>query len=144
MPSAVVEAAFRTRLEANWNIANGVILGSNEVFTPPNDAPFLIIQYPVAQNTRPVLARKRFEEGAARIIYNALTGQGLAVPLELADTIAAAFRGDRLKIGASSNVEVFEPSPPIINDDNEEGNYVEFAIVVPYRYQFSTPADSPP
>lgn len=138
MPSAVVEAAFRARLEANWDIANGVIIGSNEVFDTPSDgSPFLIIQYPVAENRRPVLTRRRFEEGAARIIYNAQAGAGLAGPLAKADTIAAAFRGDKLKIGTSSNVEVFEPSPPIINDDNEEGNYVEFAIIVPYRYQFN-------
>jgi len=145
MPSAVVEAAFRTRLEANWNIANGVIVGSNEVFVPPSDAsPFLIIQYPVVQNTRPVLRSRRFEEGAARIIYNAQSGRGLEIPLGYADTIAAAFRGDRLKIGAAANVEVFEPSPPIIDDNMEEGNYVEFAIIVPYRYQFNVPSgDSP-
>lgn len=146
MPSAAVEAAFMTRLEANWNIADGVILGSNEVFVPPSDgSPFVLIQYPVAHNRRPTLARRRFEEGAARIVYNAQTGAGLAGPLAKADTIAAAFRGDRLKIGSSLNVEVFEPSPPIINDQNEQGNYVEFAVIVPYRYQFNVASiNSPP
>jgi hypothetical protein len=138
MPSAVVESAFRMRLEANWNIADGVILGSNEVFQAPSDgSPFVIIQYPVAQNIRPYLKTKRFEEGAARIIYNAKKNAGLPGPLAKADAIATAFRGDRLKIGSSSNVEVFEPSPTIINDDNEEGNYFELAVIVPYRYQFN-------
>jgi hypothetical protein len=86
MPSAAVEAVFRTRLEANWNIADGVILGSNEVMTAPSDgSPFLII-----------------------------------------------------------HVEVFEPSPPIVNDDNEDGNYFELAVVIPYRYQFDWSANSPP
>jgi hypothetical protein len=145
MPSAVVEAAFRARLEANWNIANGVIIGSNEQFVTPSDgAPFLLIQFPVAQNTRPMLTRRRFEEGAARIILNAPTGGGLQDWLVKADTIAAAFRGDKLKIGSSSNVEVFEPSPPIVNDDNEDGNYFELAVVIPYRYQFDWSANSPP
>ncbi len=145
MPSAAVEAAFRARLEANWNIADGVILGSNDVFeTPADGSPFVIIQYPIAQNNRPVLTRRRFEEGAARIIYNAQANAGLEGPLAKADAIAAAFRGDRLKIGSALNVEIFEPSPPIINDDNEEGNYVEFAVIVPYRYQFNIPTgDSP-
>lgn len=142
MPSAAVEAAFRARLEANWNIADGAIIGSNEVMTAPSDgSPFVIIQYPVANNIRPVLTRKRFEEGAARIIYNAQVSSGLPSPLAKADAIAAAFRGDRLIV---SGVEMFEPSPPIINDDNEEGNYFELAVIVPYRYQFSTPSgDSP-
>ncbi len=142
MPSAAVEAAFRGRLEANWNIADGVIIGSNEAMVAPSDgSPFLIIQYPIVQNIRPVLTRKRFEEGAARIVYNAQVSSGLPGPLAKADAIAAAFRGDRLIV---SGVQMFEPSPPIINDDNEEGNYFEFAVIIPYRYQFSTPADSPP
>jgi hypothetical protein len=142
MPSAAVEAVFRTRLEANWNIADGVILGSNEVMTAPSDgSPFLIIQYPVANNTRPMLKTKRFEEGAARIIYNAQVSSGLPGPLAKADAIANAFRGDRLII---SGVEIFEPSPPIINDNNEDGNYFELAVIVPYRYQFNAPSgDSP-
>lgn len=142
MPSAAVEAAFRSRLEANWNIADGVIIGSNEVMVAPSDgSPFVIIQYPVATNLRPMLTRKRYEEGAARIIYNAQVSSGLPGPLAKADAIAAAFRGDRLIV---SGVEMFEPSPPTINDDNEEGNYFELAIIVPYRYQFNTPSgDSP-
>jgi hypothetical protein len=142
MPSAAVEAVFRTRLEANWNIADGVILGSNEVMTAPSDgSPFLIIQYPVANNTRPMLKTKRFEEGAARIVYNAKVSSGLPGPLAKADTIAAAFRGDRLVV---SGVEIFEPSPPIINDNNEDGNYFELAIIVPYRYQFNVPSGNSP
>lgn len=145
MPSAAVESAFRERLEANWDTANGVIVGSNGVTEPPSDgSPFLIIQYPVVQNSRPMLTRKRFEEGAARIIFNAESGAGLEGPLEKAEGIASAFRGDRLKIGSSLNVEVFEPSPPIVNDNNDEGTYCEFAVIVPYRYQFDIAADSPP
>jgi hypothetical protein len=88
-----------------------------------------------------MLRSKRFEEGAARIVYNAQVSSGLPGPLAKADAIAAAFRGDRLIV---SGVEMFEPSPPIINDDNEEGNYFELAVIVPYRYQFSVPScDSP-
>jgi hypothetical protein len=138
MPSAAVEAAFRARLEANWNTADGVILGSNEVYeTPADGSPFVIIQYPIVQNIRPMMTRMRYEEGAARIIYNAQKSAGLAGPLAKADALAAAFRGDQLKIGASETIEIFEPSGPTINDDNEEGNYFELAIVIPYRYQFS-------
>jgi hypothetical protein len=145
MPSAVVESAFRARLEANWDTANGVIIGSNDVTEPPADgSPFLLIQYPVVQNKRPMLTKRRFEEGAARIIYNAQSGSGLEGPLAKADTITAAFRGDRLKIGSSQNVEVFEPSSPITNDNNEDGNYFELAVIVPYRFQFDVASgDSP-
>lgn len=145
MPSAAVESAFMERLEANWDTADGVIIGSNGVTEPPPDgSPFLMIQYPVVMNTRPMLTSKRFEEGAARILYNAETGTGLAGPLEKADLIASIFRGDRLKIGSTLNVEVFEPTAPIVSDDNEDGNYFALAVIVRYRYQFNVAGDSPP
>lgn len=135
MPSAAVESVFRTRLAAGWDAANGVILGTNGVSEPPPDGgPFLVIHYPIATNSRPVLTRKRFEEGAARIIYNVKKGILPETSLPLADTIAALFRGDKLIV---DSVEFFEPSPPIINDDNDDGNYYELAVVVPYRYQFN-------
>ena len=142
MPSAAVEAAFRTRLAANWNTANGVILGVNEVGEPPSDgSPFLLIHYPVSMSKRTALTRHRFEEGAARIILNAPTGGGLPTWLALADTITEMFRGDKLVF---DGVEAFEPSPPIVNDNQDQGNYFELAVIVPYRYQFNVAgADSP-
>lgn len=144
MPSAAVKDAFSDRLEANWDTADGIILGVNGETEPPSDgSPFLIIQFPVVENSRPMLTKRRFEEGAARIVYNAPSGSGVDDPLAKAETIADAFRGDRLKIGSSLNVEVFEPSSPIINDNNEEGNYFELSVIVPYRYQFDVAGDSP-
>lgn len=134
MPSAAVESVFRTRLAANWNTANGVILGVNGVSEPPSDgSSFLVIHYPIGVSNRPTLAKRRFEEGAARIIYNVPKGILPEASLPLADTIAALFRGDKLIV---DHVEFFEPSLPLINDDNDEGNYYEVAVVVPYRYQF--------
>lgn len=134
MPSAAVETVFRTRLAANWNAANGVILGVNGVSEPPhNGEPFLLIHYPVVSASRPALTRRRFEEGAARIIWNVPKGWLPETALPIADTISAMFRGDNLVV---DHVEFFEPSPPIINDDNDEGNYYELAVIVPYRYQF--------
>lgn len=143
MPSAVVEAAFRERMEANWT--DTIIIGVNGVTETPSDGTaFVLIQYPVVQNTRPTLTRRRFEEGTARIILNAPSGDGLPDWLEKADSISDLFRGDKLKIGTSLNVEIFEPSPPIIDDNNEEGNYFSLAVIVPYRYQFDVSGSSPP
>lgn len=132
MPSAAVEAAFRSRLETT--ITDVLIVGSNGQMTPPDDGrEFILIHYPISTGIRPMLTKRRFEEGVARIVYNARTGSELSTPLARADAIAAAFRGDNLKF---DGVEVFEPSPPIVNDDNDSGNYFELAVVVPYRYQF--------
>lgn len=134
MPSAAVESVFRTRLASNWNPNNGVILGVNGVTEPPSDgSAFVIIHYPIASNSRPTLTRRRYEEGAARIIWNVPKGMMPEATLPVADAISALFRGDKLIV---DHVEFFEPSPPIINDDNDEGNYYELAVVVPYRYQF--------
>jgi hypothetical protein len=134
MPSAAVETVIRTRLAANWNTANGVILEPNGQSEPPSDgSSFLVIHYPVGNSVRPTLTRRRFEEGAARIILNVPKGVLLSASLPLADTIAALFRGDKLIV---DHVEFMEPSLPFISDDNDEGNYYELAVIVPYRYQF--------
>lgn len=132
MPSAAVEAAFRSRIEANWT--QTVVLGINGVTEPPSDGrSFLIVQYPVSNSSRPVVSKKRWEEGAARIVLNVQGGTGLPDGLALADTIADLFRGDHLVF---DGVEVFEPSAPIVNDQNDDGNYFELSVIVPYRYQF--------
>jgi hypothetical protein len=134
MPSAAVETVFRTRLAANWNTAHGVIVGSNGVSEPPSDgAPFVLIHYPIVSANRTALTRKRQEEGAARIIWNVPKGWLPETTLPIADTISALFRGDKLIV---DRVEFLEPTPPIIDDDNDEGNYYELAVIVPYRYQF--------
>lgn len=134
MPSAAVESVIRTRLANNWNTANGVILQPNGASDPPSDgSAFLVIHYPLSNTVRPSLTERRFEEGAARIIYNVPKGIELSASLPLADTISALFRGDKLIV---DSVEFFEPSLPFIDDDNDEGNYYEIAVVVPYRRQF--------
>lgn len=132
MPSAAVEEAFRERLAANWTYTP--IIGANGVTQPPSDGSgFALIHYPVTDGSRPYLTKRRFEEGAARIILNVPSGDEVPDWLEKADEIAALFRGDHLVF---DGVEVFEPSSPILNDDNEDGNYYELAVIVPYRYQF--------
>ncbi|MCH2220045.1 MAG: hypothetical protein MK097_06945 [Dechloromonas sp.] len=128
----MVEAAFRMRMEAMFPTI--YMIGANGRTTPPDDGrEFVVIQYPVHESSRPMLTKRRFEEGAARIVYNAKSGTELASVLTQVDAIAAAFRGDRLKF---DGVEVFEPNGPIVNDENDDGNYFETAVIVPYRYQF--------
>lgn len=134
MPASVVMNTVRERIEQNWNVANGYIIGSFGVTTPPADGRgFILIHYPVVEGRRPVLSKRRFEEGAARIIWNVPSSIAAEASVPIAETISALFRGDNLKI---NGVEFLEPSNPIINDDNDDGNYYELSVVVPYRYQF--------
>lgn len=133
MPSAAVESAFRSRLEQNWS---GPVLASNGVTTPPEGAEdYVVVQYPVA-NVDKLLGVRRIEEGGARLVLNVKSGTQLAIGLARADALAALFRGAGGKPLKFSGVEAFEPSAPIVNDQNDDGNWFELAVIVPYRYQF--------
>jgi len=130
MPSAAVEAAFQARLAANWSQTPIISEGPHD---PPASAnAFLVVQYPVQSATKPVLQRVYFEEGAARLVLNVRTGIGLPYALGLADSLAALFR-----TATFDGVETFAPSAPIINDQNDDGNWFEVAVIVPYSYQFN-------
>lgn len=129
MPSAAVEAAFQARLAASWTISQ--VLGNGVTEAPDGADAFLIVQYPVVNSEKPVLGRRYFEEGAARMVLQVKREIGLAEGLAWADTLAALFRTVKF-----SGVETFAPSAPIIDDDNDDGNWFELAVIVPYRYQF--------
>lgn len=128
MPSAAVEAAFQARLASSWTISPVLQQGDTE---PADANAFLVVQYPVVNSDKPVLGRRYFEEGAARLVLNVKREIGLAEGLGWADTLAALFRTVKF-----SGVETFAPSAPIIDDDIDDGNWLELAVIVPYRYQF--------
>lgn len=134
MPAAAVHAAFSAQLLANWDQADAVILEANAQMVPP-EGPFIVIQYPVANGFKPSLGRRFFEEGAARIVLNIPVGTGLTTGLTWADEIADIFRETELT-ATIGTLRTWEPSSPLVNDANEEGNWFELAVIVPYRYQF--------
>lgn len=130
MPSALVDEAFQDRLDAYWTATP--VLTQNEDTKPPTgvDA-FLVVQYPVVNSSKPVLGRHYFEDGAARLVLNVKSGIGIADGLAWADTLAWLFREQKF-----GGIETFVPSAPIINQVNDNGNWFEFSVIVPYRYQF--------
>jgi hypothetical protein len=130
MPSAAVDTAFKSRLASLWTVSTVLNSGETE---PPDANAFLVVQYPVVSSEKPVLHNKYFEEGAARLVLNVRSYIGLTEGLGWADTLAGIFR--EVKFGG---VETFTPSAPIINDANDDGNWFELAVIVPYRYQFSS------
>jgi len=129
MPSAAVEAAFQARLASDWTQCP--VLLDQSVDPPATANAFIVVQYPVQNSRHPVLQRTYLEEGAARLVLNVRSGLELSYGLGLADTLASLFRTVRF-----DGVETFAPSAPIINDQNDDGNWFELAVVVPYRYQF--------
>lgn len=136
MPSAAVESAIKARLTSDWTLS--AVIGLNGVTEPPDpqtaDA-FLVVQYPIVSAEKPVLSGRYFEEGAARLVLNVSSGLGLDVVLPWADTLAGLFRD--YKSATVAGFETFAPSAPIINDANDDGNWFELSVIVPYRYQFS-------
>lgn len=136
MPAAAVHAAFSERLLANWDQANAVIIEANATMVPPETS-FVMIQYPIANGEKPVLGRRFFEEGAARIVLNVPVGTGLTTALTWADSLATIFRETLVAETATTSLRTFEPSSPVVNDANGEGNWFELAVIVPYRYQFN-------
>lgn len=119
------------RLDSLWTISP--VIGLNDVMEPPAgvDA-FLVVQYPVVNSDKPSLGRRYFEDGAARLVLNVKAGLDLATGLGWADTLAALFRTQKF-----DGVETFAPSAPVINDSNDDGNWFELSLIVPYRYQFN-------
>ncbi len=131
MPSAAVEFAFQARLyEATSGdppVISAIVSGQ-----PENgiDA-FVMIQYPVVNGSKPVLGRHYFEEGAARLVLNVRRSLEMADALGMADDLAGVFRDHKFH-----GIETFTPSPPIVNDTSNDGNWFVLSVIVPYRYQF--------
>lgn len=130
MPSPIVDAAFKSRLEANWTATPAI--GVGDVNVPPSDgSSFLVVQYPVVNGNKPTLGRRYFEDGAARLVLNVERSIYEVDGYSWASVLASLFR-DR-KFGG---IQTFTPSGPIVNDAIQDGNLVELSVIVPYRYQF--------
>jgi hypothetical protein len=131
MPSAIVEAAFQARLY-EYTLGDPPVISAIVSGQPNNshDA-FIVLQYPVVNGSKPVLGRHYFEEGAARLVLNVRRTAEMETALGLADDLAGIFRDRKFH-----DIETFTPSPPIINDTSNDGNWVSLSVIVPYRYQF--------
>jgi hypothetical protein len=132
MPSAAVEFAFQARLfeatSGNPPVIPAIVSGE-----PPKNGidAFVIVQYPVVNGSKPVIGRHYLEDGAARVVLNVRRTLEMADALGMADTIAGIFRDLKFH-----GIQSFTPSPPIINDAGNDGNWFSLSVIVPYRYQF--------
>ncbi len=131
MPSKAVADAVEARLAAHWT-ATTVVPYDTQAEPGTEDA-FLVVQYPVVNASRPVLSRFFWEEGGIRLVLNVRRGIGLSQGLAWADTLATLFRDVKF-----DGVETFPPSAPIVDDNTEDGEWLSFAVIVPYRYQFTS------
>ena len=131
MPSKAVADFFETYLAANWT--ETVIVGYDTVADTPDVDAFLVQQYPVVFGTHPVLGRKFWEEGTYRLVLNVNRGIGQAQGLVWTDQLHALFNNVKF----SSALETLTPDGPIIDDNNEEGDWIAYSLIIPYRFQYN-------
>lgn len=138
MAKQLVVATVRQIL-TDWIPAAGdkpVIVFPNGPEEPPQDAsPYLAVQFPIANERRTTFSGTYVEEGAARVVILAERGSGTDWSLERGEEIARLFRS--LK---KNGVEFLTPTSPLMNDDNDDGNYFRTSVIVPYQYHFEDPA----
>jgi hypothetical protein len=131
MPAKAVADFFETYLAANWT--ETVIVGYDTVADTPDVDAFVVQQYPVVLGTHPVLGRHFFEEGVYRLVLNVNRGIGQAQGLLWSDQLRVLFNNVRF----SSSLETLTPDGPIVDDNNEEGDWIAYAVIIPYRYQYN-------
>lgn len=130
MPSKAVIDAVEARLAANWT--STPYFGGNVTGDPPIDgSPYLIVQFPVANGQQITVGAPGNnvyrEEGVIRFVLHVQRGQGLSQGLGWADALAAIFRGQKF-----SGVNCWAPSPPVLDDANDRGNFEVLSFVIPY------------
>jgi hypothetical protein len=138
MASLAVMTAIEALIAANWT--HTPVKALNDVGKVPDDgSAFLIVTYPVATETLISVgapgANIYREEGAFRVSLAIPIGHGVnaaAAPwAQRIDTLRAALRGQLLAGGAGVT---WEASPPVVNNENDDGAYFMLSFAVPYRF----------
>ena len=131
MPLKLVVDAVEARLAAEWSACPVVGINSG-VDAPKDGSSHLVVQYPVSNSSQLTIGAPGQniwrEEGAIRVIINRARGDGLSAALTWADQLAALFRGKNF-----GGVQTFAPTSPAIDDRNDQGNFFQVSISVPYQ-----------
>ena len=131
MPIKAVADLFEARLAANWT--ETVIVAYDTVADTPDADAFVVQQFPVALGIRPLLGRRFLEEGVYRLVLNVNRGIGQEQGLIWSDGLRAIFNNVKF----SGQLETLTPDGPIVDDNNEEGDWISYSLIVPYRYQYN-------
>lgn len=131
MPLKAVADMMEQRLVENWTAT--MIVSYDTIAETPDAPAFVVQQYPVVTGSKPVLSRRFFEDGIYRLVLNVQRGIGLAQGLAWCDQLAALFREYKFPQGG---LQTFVPDGPIVDDGTEQGNWIVYSILVPYRYQY--------
>lgn len=128
---AVVDAV-EARLAALWTACP--VIGMNTVGEPPADgSDFLIVQYPIADDSRITVNQGLYREtGGIRFVLHTQRGFGVAEALTLSETLTALFR-DQTFDGITTQT----PSSAFLDDSNDNANYLVLSLVVPFTHNYA-------
>jgi hypothetical protein len=138
MASLTVMTAIEALIAANWT--HTPIQALNNIGKVPDDgSAFLVVTYPIATETLISVGAPGSniyrEEGACRVALAVPIGHGVnpaAAPwAQRVDALRAALRGQLFAEGAGVT---WEASPPVVNNENDDGAYFELSFAVPYRF----------
>ena len=138
MASLAVINAVEARLAALWTpLALCPVIGVNlQAQAPADGSPFLQVQYPIANGEQISIGAPGTnvfrETGAIRFVFATQRLAGLQTGLGWCDTLSAIFRGKKFNANGSANVNTWAPSSPIVDNNNDDGNYWLLSFVVPY------------
>ncbi len=130
MAELQVIEAVQARLGQTWD-GIPVVEANTTTKTPGDSSPFLLVQYPAVADRRRMAVNAEIyrEEGAFRLVLNETRGIGLKQAMERCKRLDDLFR-DQSFGGVVCQV----PSSPFVDDDNEDGNYFQVSVVVPYTF----------
>jgi hypothetical protein len=135
MASKYVEDTIEAFIEddSNWSLSD--VYNMNEQWEAPTDGtPFLMIQFvmPTVRRAGPT-TRTYIEEGGVRLILNVERGTTGKDRMRTWGDVLAPLFTDR-KVG---EVECLVPTEPFTDDESDQGNYFQGAMIIPYRYVFN-------
>jgi hypothetical protein len=133
MPIKAVADLFEARLTAEWT--ETIIVSYDTLAEPPDVDAFLVQQFPVVLGTHPVLGRRFWEDGVYRLVLSVRRGIGTAQGFVWTDELRTLFNNFKFPNG---QLETFTPDGPILDDNNEEGDWVIYSLIIPYRYQYDS------
>lgn len=145
MPQEAVATAVKNRLDQRWSTPEAiaerldadlfeapVYVTNDEGDTPGDGSVFVQIQFPTGSTQQFDVAGTQYvEEGTIRVIVNMPSGAGTEKAYKMADMLAKIFRGKKFE-----GVQTYAPSPPIVDDRNDQGMYFPLAFAVPYDFKF--------
>ncbi|XYD07429.1 hypothetical protein R1A27_20175 [Methylobacterium sp. NMS12] len=135
MGLAAVDAAVTARLAALWTRCPVRTINGTDGDVPKKPAAFLSVEYPVMRSAQISFgspgANVYRDDGAIRFVLSAVAGKGIKDPLVWIDELAALVRGKTF-----GGVKTFAPSPPVIDDQNDNGGYFLLTFAVPFEHDY--------